>query len=115
MTPMTISLALRRFSFVSRPQLLQTPAPMYAAAVRRLYGALEELSLEAAAEERLLEFDNVVRTCSGACSCDGRRKNPYLFHIGYFDISTNVSFTLQGGFSKDISMRNVAYTVMFKK
>ena len=74
MTPMTISLALRRFSFVSRPQLLQTAAPMHAAAVRRLYGAWEELGLEAAAEKRLPEFDSVVRMCRGASLCSGRNK-----------------------------------------
>ena len=62
MTPTLLSLALRRFSFVSRPELLQVPTSMHVAAVQRIYGPFEELGLEAAVEKKLDDFDDVVST-----------------------------------------------------
>lgn len=63
MTPLMLSLACRRFSITARTELLAIPnVRMRAEHTLLLYTKMEELGLEAAADERLDDFSDLVRS-----------------------------------------------------
>ena len=67
MTPLMLSIACRRFSITVRTELLAIPnMKMRAAHTLLLYTKMEELGLEAAVDERLDDFSDVVSSLQGS-------------------------------------------------